>query len=146
MSNKCRVCGSEATLGSLQLRCSYCGESVCGDHRLPEAHDCTGNLLPPGRSPVGDDTPQDPSVSYNPDSTTAERAIERWASDQGVSVDVEPLDSDDLGPLPGTTPEFEGAPSPDVNPDGSIATEEDGDEGDRGTQSLLDRLLPWRSG
>jgi len=147
MSEECYICGSRATLGSLRLRCSYCGESVCGDHRLPEAHDCTGNLLPPGKSPVSNSTPEDPSVSYDPESTTAEGAIKRWASDQNVSVDVEPLDSEDLGPLPGTTPEFEGAPSPDVNLDGSVAKTNDderGDENEESAWSLFDRLLPWR--
>ena len=33
----CDRCG--ATLEAPR-ECSYCGDQLCGDHRLPEAHDC----------------------------------------------------------------------------------------------------------
>lgn len=39
----CTVCGEET--GSLN-RCSHCNEPVCGDHRLPENHDCLGRYKP----------------------------------------------------------------------------------------------------
>ncbi|MFB6111785.1 MAG: AN1-type zinc finger domain-containing protein [Halobacteriaceae archaeon] len=34
----CGRCGLES---ELVRACSYCGDSYCADHRLPEKHDCT---------------------------------------------------------------------------------------------------------
>ncbi len=38
---KCQFCGKEE---SLPFACNYCGGTFCSEHRLPEAHECTGNL------------------------------------------------------------------------------------------------------
>lgn len=38
---KCDFCGKEE---SLPFVCNYCGSAFCADHRLPEAHQCKGNL------------------------------------------------------------------------------------------------------
>ncbi len=38
---KCDFCGKEE---SLPFICNYCGGAFCGDHRLPEAHQCKGDL------------------------------------------------------------------------------------------------------
>jgi len=38
---KCEYCGKEE---SLPFVCNYCGGVYCSDHRLPEAHQCTGDL------------------------------------------------------------------------------------------------------
>ncbi len=38
---KCQFCGKEE---SLPFVCNYCGGTYCSDHRLPEAHQCTGDL------------------------------------------------------------------------------------------------------
>jgi len=38
---ECQFCGKEE---SLPFVCNYCGGTFCSDHRLPEAHRCTGNL------------------------------------------------------------------------------------------------------
>jgi hypothetical protein len=35
----CTICG---TGGELLYTCTYCDDSFCPDHRLPEAHDCDG--------------------------------------------------------------------------------------------------------
>ncbi|MFC7155496.1 rhomboid family intramembrane serine protease [Halomarina halobia] len=35
----CDVCGKQE---NLPYRCRHCGGTYCGDHRLPEAHDCPG--------------------------------------------------------------------------------------------------------
>jgi Zn-dependent protease len=37
----CEFCGKEE---SLPFVCNYCGGVFCGDHRLPEAHQCKGDL------------------------------------------------------------------------------------------------------
>lgn len=42
----CDYCGKEE---SLPFVCNYCGKTFCGDHRLPEAHACVGDLT---RRPV----------------------------------------------------------------------------------------------
>lgn len=38
---KCEFCGVEE---SLPFVCNYCGGVFCGEHRLPEAHRCSGDL------------------------------------------------------------------------------------------------------
>ncbi|MDG6925912.1 MAG: metalloprotease [Nitrososphaerota archaeon] len=46
----CDYCGKEE---SLPFVCSYCGGTYCSEHRLPEAHRCTGDL---SRRPVKQST------------------------------------------------------------------------------------------
>jgi hypothetical protein len=36
---ECSYCGSKE---SLPFKCKFCGEQFCGDHRLPENHNCYG--------------------------------------------------------------------------------------------------------
>jgi len=43
---RCKRCGLPLTYLTAH-RCSYCGEWVCVDHRLPELHDCSWTLGPP---------------------------------------------------------------------------------------------------
>ncbi len=38
---KCEFCGREE---ALPFVCNYCGGAYCGEHRLPEAHQCKGDL------------------------------------------------------------------------------------------------------
>jgi len=38
---KCEFCGRDEPLPFV---CNYCGGAFCGDHRLPEAHQCKGDL------------------------------------------------------------------------------------------------------
>ena len=52
---KCSVCGKEE---ALPFVCNYCGEVFCSEHRLPESHNCTGDL---SRRPVAQGT----SSSYS---------------------------------------------------------------------------------
>ena len=40
-SLKCDYCGAEE---DLPFTCNYCGGTFCGEHRLPEAHACKGDL------------------------------------------------------------------------------------------------------
>jgi len=40
-SLKCDLCGRE---DDLPFTCNYCGGTFCGEHRLPEAHACKGDL------------------------------------------------------------------------------------------------------
>ncbi len=36
---ECVYCGS---LERMPFKCKFCGEQFCGDHRLPENHECVG--------------------------------------------------------------------------------------------------------
>lgn len=36
---RCQYCRDEAA----RFRCNWCGQAVCGQHRLPENHDCDGS-------------------------------------------------------------------------------------------------------
>jgi len=38
--NRCTYCNEEYT--SIPFKCKFCSEMFCGDHRLPEKHDCQG--------------------------------------------------------------------------------------------------------
>lgn len=39
---RCALCGQEE---ALPFRCNYCGESFCGNHRLPETHFCPNRWM-----------------------------------------------------------------------------------------------------
>lgn len=48
---ECDVCGEEE---SMPYQCKHCGGTYCGDHRLPESHDCPGLDQWEGTGPVFD--------------------------------------------------------------------------------------------
>jgi len=60
---KCDFCGVDETLPFI---CNYCGGAFCGDHRLPEAHQCKGDLtqkrtiVPPSQTTFSWQTPVQP--------------------------------------------------------------------------------------
>ena len=60
---KCDFCGREE---SLPIVCNYCGGAFCADHRLPEAHQCKGDLtqrrtiIPPPQTTFSWQTPVQP--------------------------------------------------------------------------------------
>lgn len=37
--SECSYCGAQETM---PFRCKFCGELFCGEHRLPENHECVG--------------------------------------------------------------------------------------------------------
>jgi len=39
---KCQVCGKDELLS---FECRYCGNNLCGEHRLPENHYCKVRLV-----------------------------------------------------------------------------------------------------
>jgi predicted nucleic acid binding AN1-type Zn finger protein len=41
VSRKCIICGQIETI---QFRCHGCGQYVCGDHKIPEMHNCTASV------------------------------------------------------------------------------------------------------
>ena len=61
---KCDFCGKEE---ALPFVCNYCGGAFCADHRLPESHQCKGDLtqkrtaVPPPQTTFTWQTPAAPS-------------------------------------------------------------------------------------
>jgi predicted nucleic acid binding AN1-type Zn finger protein len=49
----CDVCGETV---SKEFTCSHCGTDLCGEHRLPEAHDCP-SLLVSNTKPLASEGP-----------------------------------------------------------------------------------------
>lgn len=80
----CHVCGSETTAGGMAYRCAYCGRPVCGDHRLPENHNCTGRRLPDEESP--DDRDAEP-MALNPEQTVGTTPDDTGQSSPDVALD-----------------------------------------------------------
>jgi uncharacterized protein YkwD len=114
----CSICGEKS---SLLYDCNYCTGEYCSSHRLPENHNC------PGLENAG---------SQGPDF--------RNSSGSGILGGI--FGSDDSGTTttrnPGSTEGMEpSAPSPDVNPDGTISNAYD----DRvtGGPSVISKVLGY---
>jgi len=60
---QCDKCGREV---DLPFRCNYCGGYFCGEHRLPEFHDCTGLYRGRGAVNVGRKASYRPPGFYRP--------------------------------------------------------------------------------
>jgi Zn-dependent protease len=58
---KCEYCGAEE---SLPFVCNYCGGVFCGDHRLPEAHNCKGDINVKRVVQPPPQAPQEPAPGY----------------------------------------------------------------------------------
>ena len=46
---KCEFCGKEI---AIPYTCSYCGQYLCGEHKLPENHKCMFLDIARGRSEI----------------------------------------------------------------------------------------------
>ena len=104
----CLVCGEES---DLQYRCNYCDERFCKAHRLPENHDCTGLIF--------------------------EKSDQQWFDENKEGIGTEVSDSTDSEPYETVEPARMGSrvepeyehESPGLNPDGSLKTLDDSDDG-----------------
>jgi len=65
----CQYCGKEE---ALPFVCNYCGGVFCAEHRLPEAHACTGDL---SRRPVMETSTS--TFSWNDDGSTVRPRVAR---------------------------------------------------------------------
>ncbi|MDG6909431.1 MAG: metalloprotease [Nitrososphaerota archaeon] len=76
---KCDLCGKDE---SLPFVCNYCGGAFCADHRLPEAHQCRGDLTQkrtisaPTTTTFSWQTPSQPSGDAAPRQTRRFSGIE----------------------------------------------------------------------
>ena len=123
-SDGCAVCGDPAEPG---FECSYCGEIHCTAHRLPESHSCPGEPQSPTaarhstESDANSDTQQSATFNREDPSKRMERVT--TASSASTTIDE---NGDDGIPDP-RKPTFE-ASSPDLNPDGSLAADDEIDK------------------
>ena len=129
----CEHCGEALT--NLAFDCNYCGQVNCTAHRLPETHDCVALhlALPPGH------IQRDANTVGSVDSDT--QNMRETLQDEAPGISEERIDSivenvvselDDPSERSytvfdpeltvGTPDEIEYASSPDLNPDGSLAT------------------------
>src|SRR5579875_72746 len=67
---RCHFCEQEKEEG-LPFRCNYCGETFCGEHRLPENHACpkVGGPLQPGYAKLAQ--PRPPMLGNNENRNSA---------------------------------------------------------------------------
>lgn len=113
--SECQICGRNAT-GTDGYRCNHCEEVHCGDHRLPEKHDCValraGAVDSPRRSQVGEEKRRGGGVQS-----------------------PEPMDVDENRSPRESTSTSSADGSPDLNPDGTIA----GSSSSNSSSTLADR-------
>ncbi len=133
----CSYCG---TSDALTRDCNHCGKEVCGEHTLPEKHDC------PAVDLFGDDSKHLQSdLDARRDSDTETNDSQTFTcSDCGDSYEYfadaqhccqatpEPIANPDTHGGSGRDEETADFPSsPDVNTDGSIKDDDRNDELDR---------------
>ncbi|MDS0296648.1 CAP domain-containing protein [Halogeometricum luteum] len=115
-ARECHYCGTSLEEEGLSTRCNYCRERVCGDHRLPEKHDCPGlyyqkqstdsTRKSSSRRPSRSRTPPKPTFGQSKKTGQSRPSRTRHASGSSRAA--------------GKTPEKTGMRGPDVNADGSI--------------------------
>lgn len=157
---ECEICG-EVTFTNV---CNQCDSDFCEQHMLPENHNCPGLLgekLSPEWFSGGDRTQKignaeserpdsdsdDPSdgeinLEHHGPGKSSNTESDEADSKESDSAEYETVDPETLG----ASEEWDGNPSPDVNPDGSIATDE-GEADDVELKSNLldsnDRVISW---
>lgn len=127
----CAVCDS-AVSGVSHYVCSYCGVVTCPQHHVPEAHDCTEQTAAsaPGmtqkhidlgvertrRTPPQDPVPSNTEASAAGDRPMPEGYPARRRTEPVTDRDDSPAGKRHRDWMPDSK-------SPDVNPDGSLATQ-----------------------
>lgn len=138
---ECEFCG-EVTFTNT---CNQCGGDFCEQHMLPENHNCPsllGEKVSPEWFEGGDRTQKIGGAESNRSDSEADKPhggesnLEEQSPDQVSRAESEEIDSGDSDESDyetvdaetiGTSKEWEGNPSPDVNTDGSVATEDSPD-------------------
>lgn len=133
---KCRICNADAN-GTDGYQCNHCNEVHCSEHRLPEAHDCAALATTSAESEWFGDAPQRSKVE------TDDRPHR-----SGVTT-PEPMDLEKARTATASTRDIETEhSSPDLNPDGSLATPDtspdqediDAAEAELESRSIFDRV------
>lgn len=169
----CDFCGGEA-IGANVYICSYCGNTHCQDHRVPENHKCVylAFAKPPdsrtnitytgSRAIMRGEFPSEFSVRPRShrnryrgaadsdadyevgDSTTSES--EQGSSEIPVSKgsSPKPIDPSNVARVGKRGRRSFGQPSPDVNPDGSIAQSPRRSTADRMIDEARTKRQAWR--
>ena len=111
---ECVVCGDE---NELQYNCNHCGQTFCSEHRLPESHRCPALLK--------DKTDQEWFDGKFEDVSDGDLFTDIETGED----DYETVDPDTKYRRRDIEPEYEHE-SPELNPDGSLATEDTNDKND----------------
>jgi len=119
---KCEYCGELTT--RLTYRCSYCNQTLCQSHRLPETHDCPNlaNARPP--TSVGQTANADLDLSRGMDKSLPEIDKPELRKRAEAEAEGQPYSVAEVQHTVGTKPEPNYEPTPDVAVDGSIKREE----------------------
>jgi hypothetical protein len=120
-SGVCGVCEAEAEMA---YRCNYCDGVFCGEHRLPEDHDCDG-------------------VEFL---TDPNKRFESKFSDEVVTSEEEfnspePMDKEDIPTYSSVEPDWSAGKSPPVEINKGDEDSDDDKENEGGLISYLFGLL-----
>lgn len=121
---ECDVTGCSGD-SSIANSCSYCGNSYCSKHRLPEKHDCFGmaasNTLGPdfrGELDLTGSTPDEQTSSDTAERAECERCSNYTTSDHDLCLECRRKE------------QTISSRSPDMSSDGSLESNEEGREED----------------
>jgi len=119
---KCEYCGESTT--RLTYECSYCDQTLCQSHRLPETHDCPNlaNARPP--TSVGQTANADLDLSRGMDKSLPEIDKPELRKRAEAEAEEQPYSVAEVQHTVGTKPKPNYEPTPDVAVDGSIKREE----------------------
>lgn len=153
---ECAVCGDTE---DIIHDCAYCGETFCDTHQIPEAHECPAVSIAdtPGVDLRNTDTDESDHTSSDSTGTTDLPAGGRATRSDTVSAPPqqsegehqandetpEPVSIDRPGP--GTPPEPDKPTSPDLNPDGSLATDSAVQHQPSSASSGFLQRVPWQA-
>ena len=120
---KCEYCGESTT--RLTYKCSYCDQTLCQSHRLPETHDCPNlaNARPP--TSLGQTANADLDLSRGIDKSLPEIDMAELRKRAEAEAEGQPYSVAEVQHTVGTKPEPNYEPTPDVAVDGSIKREEE---------------------
>ncbi len=134
---ECDVTGCSGD-SSIANSCSYCGDSYCSEHRLPEKHDClalaTSNTLGPdfrGELDLSESTPDKQSSSETVERTECDHCSNYTTSDHNLCLECRRKE------------QTISSRSPDMGSDGSLESDEEDKEEDRdqgSSEGLLSTL------
>ena len=123
MTDSCSVCGEDVT-GQFSYTCSYCDRTHCGEHRLPEKHDCP-SLYGRKQFETGRDGKPPKPAGHRP----TERPESHSGSETEADIDLVERTKEKQRRRKTRRDELRDRrkdrySSPDVNPDGSLQTPE----------------------
>lgn len=153
---ECEICGDVTFTNS----CNECGGRFCEQHMLPENHNCPsllnkklsaewfegGDRIQKIGNAESESTDSDANKQPNREANVKKQNSS--SDSKSESKEVEPDDNDSNyetvdAETVGTSKELEGNPSPDVNLDRSIASDQDDNTEEKDLLSSDNRIVAW---